>query len=134
MLVEIMWAGGGNGTVREPRTHRLARRHALISYRRVEIEFLGLGVKAFSFTFGGSMQVANQLMNEHGAFPTRSSKNGLILAKRELCSVSAVTESELFQWTEGFQLANSDRLTRTVGDLPHLSTALSNSQEDLWQR
>jgi hypothetical protein len=42
----------GNGTVAEPRMYQLIRQPAPIADRRFEIEFLGPGVEAYSFTFG----------------------------------------------------------------------------------
>lgn len=42
----------GNGTVIEQRMYQLIRQPAPIGDRRFEIEFLGSGVEAFSFTFG----------------------------------------------------------------------------------
>jgi thioredoxin family protein len=42
----------GNGAVTEPRMYQLTRLQMPIIDRRFEIEFLGAGVEAFSFTFG----------------------------------------------------------------------------------
>ena len=42
----------GVGTVTEQRLHQLIRQTGPIVDRQFEIEFLGLGVEAFSFTFG----------------------------------------------------------------------------------
>jgi thiol-disulfide isomerase/thioredoxin len=44
--------GGGDGTVREQRTYQLIRQEMPIVDRLIEIEFLDVGVEAFSFTFG----------------------------------------------------------------------------------
>jgi thiol-disulfide isomerase/thioredoxin len=42
----------GNGTVTEPRMYQLIRQPRPISDRQFEIQFLDVGVEAFSFTFG----------------------------------------------------------------------------------
>ena len=42
----------GNGTVTEQRLYQLIRQPGPISDRQFEIEFLGPGAEAFSFTFG----------------------------------------------------------------------------------
>jgi hypothetical protein len=42
----------GNGTVSEQRMYQLIRQQQSIVDRQFEIEFLGPGVEAFSFTFG----------------------------------------------------------------------------------
>jgi Thioredoxin like C-terminal domain len=42
----------GNGTVTEQRMYQLIRQTQPIADRQFEIEFLGPGVEAFSFTFG----------------------------------------------------------------------------------
>jgi len=42
----------GNGTVGEQRMYQLIRQPTPIADRRFEIEFLGSGVEAYSFTFG----------------------------------------------------------------------------------
>lgn len=42
----------GNGTVIEQRMYQLIRQPAPIVDRQFEIEFVGSGVEAFSFTFG----------------------------------------------------------------------------------
>jgi thiol-disulfide isomerase/thioredoxin len=42
----------GNGTVTEPRMYQLIRQPRAISDRQFEIQFLDVGVEAFSFTFG----------------------------------------------------------------------------------
>ena len=44
--------GEGYGTVTEPRMYQLIRQQMPIIDRRFEIEFLGGGAEAFSFTFG----------------------------------------------------------------------------------
>ena len=42
----------GNGTVTEARMYQLVRQPRPISDRQFEIQFLDVGVEAFSFTFG----------------------------------------------------------------------------------
>jgi Thioredoxin like C-terminal domain len=44
--------GEGYGTVTEPRMYQLIRQQMPIIDRRFEIEFIGAGAEAFSFTFG----------------------------------------------------------------------------------
>jgi hypothetical protein len=44
--------GQGNGAVKEYRLYQLIRQKGKVEDRTFQIEFLGSGVQAFSFTFG----------------------------------------------------------------------------------